>query len=191
MNCRSYTAPCNVWRSLLLGLDWLDAEEVHTRIRCWSRLGSVAVSAGPLALVSGGNATTATRQSHWGTKNRPKWVPFLHPTFLLYIVRRPPNGGRISAPVLERRLEWVCKNFVGPISVLGRHRRRRQDILGRQTSEGHNPVFSKSLHPFLRRCTSRRSSHERHTFKTYRSPAVSVLGSVSEPGHLPHMEAWS
>ena len=38
-------------------------------------------------------------------KNRPTGVPFLHPSFLLLVVRRHQNGCRISAPVLERRRE--------------------------------------------------------------------------------------
>ena len=126
-----------------------------------------------------------------GDKKQAKMGSVFAPHFLTVHSKTAPKRGPYFGPRFGTKTGMGVQKFCGPISVLGRHRRRRQDILGRQTSEGYNPVFSKSLHPFLRRCTSRRRSHERHTFKTYRSPAVYVLGSVSEPGHLPHMEAWS
>ena len=40
---------------------------------------------------------------------------------------------------------------------LGLHRRRWQDILGRQATEGQIPAMSKSLHPFLRRSAAGRT----------------------------------
>ena len=69
----------------------------------------------------------------------------------------PQNGGRPADPKTQRMGEPPPLLSVTLRTGLGLHRRRWQEILGRQAAEVQIPALSKSLHPFLRRSAAGRT----------------------------------
>ena len=104
-----------------------------------------------------GNETTATQLLPPGTENGAKKGSVFCTPSLMENLHTDPKRGPLCGPQNGTMMGPPSLLFCTPRTGLRLHRRRRQDLLGRQTAEGQLPALSISLHPLLRRSAAGRT----------------------------------